>query len=229
MTTIPLASGPPKRRIIEMAYGKCGLAGYELGRTPEELNDAASELDAMMLEWPFSLLGYAQPTYGVSNGDEQSGIPPDTLAAVATQLAVRLAPNMGKTLSPEAQRGVARSMALLYAHPMVTQIPTQPFQAHTPRGMGNKGFRQFINPFIEEQFSDVNTAAVTIATTGSTTNGSPNITGLPSTVGILNGFAVAGAGIPTGATVLAVTDLMVVISLNATATGNGVALTFSGA
>lgn len=212
-----------------MAYGKCGLAGYELGRTPEETNDAATELDAMMLEWPFSLLGYVQPTYGVSAPDEQSGIPPDTLAAVATQLALRLAPNMGKTLSSEAQASVARSMALLHAHPMVTQVPSQPFQAHTPRGMGNKGFRQFIDPFIEEQFSDVNTAAVTIATTGNTTNGSPNITGLPSTAGILNGFTVVGSGIPDGTTVLAVTDLMIVISLNATATANGVALTFSGA
>ena len=27
-----------------MAYGKCGLAGYELGRTPEETNDAATPL-----------------------------------------------------------------------------------------------------------------------------------------------------------------------------------------
>lgn len=212
-----------------MAYGKCGLAGYELGRTPEEITDAMAELDAMMLEWPFSLLGYAQPPYGISNSDEQSGIPPDTLAAVATQLALRLAPNMGKTLSPEAQKSISRSMALLHAHPMVTQVPAQPFQKHTPRGLGNKGFRQFVDPFIEEQFTDVNTAAVTIVTTGNTTNGSSNITGLPSTVGILNGFTVIGAGIASGAKVLAVTDLIVVISLNATATASGVALTFSGA
>ena len=212
-----------------MAYGKCGLAGYELGRTPEEITDAMSELDAMMLEWPFSLLGYIQPAYGVSSGDDISGIPPDTLAAVATQLALRLAPNMGKTLPPEAQASMSKSMVLLHSHPMVTQIPTQPYQAHTPRGMGNKGFRQFIDPFIEEQFTDVNTPAVTIATTGNTTSGSPNITGIPSTAGIFNGFSVTGAGIPDGATVLAVSDLMIVISLNATATGNGVALTFSGA
>jgi hypothetical protein len=145
MTTIPLPSGPPKRRIIEMAFGKCGLAGYEFGRTPEEVNDALTELDAMMLEWPFSGLGYVQPAYGLGKPEELSGIPDDTTAAVATQLALRLAPNMGKTLSPEANAAVARSMALLHAK--VAEIPTMPFAAHTLRGAGS---RTPFGPFIEE-------------------------------------------------------------------------------
>lgn len=142
--TIPLPSGPPKRRIIEMAFGKCTLAGYEFGRTPEEINDAMSELNAMMLEHPFSGLGFVQPTYGLGTADELSGIPDDTLAAVATQLALRLAPNMGKTLSPEALGAIARSKALLEAK--VAAIPTMPAASHTPRGAGSRGF----GPFIEE-------------------------------------------------------------------------------
>jgi hypothetical protein len=154
--TIPLAGGPYKRQIVEMAYSKCALAGYEFGRTPEEVNDALSELNAMMLEWPFSMLGYVQPAYGVGDGEEQSGIPPETQAAVATQLALRLAPNMGKTLSPEAQVSVSRSLALLHAHPLVVSIPTQPLQAHTPRGLGSRGVLNVIDPFIEETFDDVN-------------------------------------------------------------------------
>jgi hypothetical protein len=154
MPTIPLPGGPQKRRIIEMAYGKCGLAGYELGRTPEEVTDALSELNAMMLEWPFSGLGFEQPAYGLGEPDDVSGIPDDTLAAVATQLALRLAPNMGKSLSAEARGSVSRSMALLYAK--VATIPTQPMQKHTPRGLGGDRGVALNNPFIDETFTDVN-------------------------------------------------------------------------
>lgn len=146
MTTIPLPGGPTKRRIIEMAFGKCAMAGYEFGRTPEETNDAMSELDAMMLEHPFSLLGYVGSPYGIGSPDEQSGIPDDTLAAVATQLALRIAPNMGKTLSPEANGAVARSMALLEAK--VATIPVMPMEHNTVRGSGSR--RSGFGPFIQE-------------------------------------------------------------------------------
>lgn len=145
MTTIPLPSGPPKRRIIEMAFAKCTLAGYEFGRTPEEISDALSELNAMMLEWPFSGLGYVQPIYELGTADEQSGIPDDTLAAVATQLALRLAPNMGKSLSPEAAGAITRSLHLLHAK--VATIPTMPLEHNTVRGAGS---RSSFGPFIQE-------------------------------------------------------------------------------
>lgn len=144
--TVPLPTGPLKRRIIEMAFGKCTLAGYEFGRTPEEINDALSELNAMMLEWPFDTLGFVQPAYGVGSADELSGIPDDTLAAVGMQLALRLAPNMGKTLPPEAQVMIQKSMALLHAR--AATVPVMPMGAHTPRGAGHKN--SAFGPFIEE-------------------------------------------------------------------------------
>ncbi len=144
--TIPTPAGPEKRRIIEMAFGKCTLAGYEFGRTAEETNDALSELNAMMLEHPFSALGYVQPVYGIGSAEDLSGIPDDTLAAVATQLALRIAPNMGKSLSPEAQTAIQRSMDYLQAK--VATIPTMPFAAHTPRGAGGRTIAR--GPFIEE-------------------------------------------------------------------------------
>lgn len=145
MTIIPLPGGPTKRRIIEMAFGKLTLAGYEFGRTPEEINDGLSELAAMMLEHPFSGLGYVGTPYGIGSPDEQSGIPGDTLAAVATQLALRIAPNMGKSLSPEAQGAIARSYALLQAR--VAAIPVMPMEHNTVRGAGH---RSTFGPFIQE-------------------------------------------------------------------------------
>jgi hypothetical protein len=35
MVTLTLGSGPPKRQIIELAFGDIGSAGYEFGRTPD--------------------------------------------------------------------------------------------------------------------------------------------------------------------------------------------------
>lgn len=152
MPTIPIdPGGPPKRFIIELAFGEVGSAGYEFGRTPEEVNDALMRLNALMREWPFSLLSYAQPDYGVGSADEESGIADEYLNAIAGQLALRIAPTMGATLSPEAQANIARSLAVLRAS--VATIPTMPIAAQTPRGAGA---RSAFGPFISETADDVN-------------------------------------------------------------------------
>jgi hypothetical protein len=97
---LPLSEdGPPKRQIIELAFGEAGSAGYEFGRTPEEVNDALLRLNAMMREHPFSTLAYIQPDYGVGNPDDASGIPFEYLNVVASKLALRICPAMGATCS----------------------------------------------------------------------------------------------------------------------------------
>jgi hypothetical protein len=151
MVTLTLGSpSPPKRQIVELAFGEIGSAGYEFGRTPEEVNDALLRLNAMMREHPFSTLDYAQPTYGVGSPDELSGIPDEYLNVVASKLALRLCPAMGATLSPEARGNLASSMALLNA--AAATIPTMPIAAQTPRGAGARwGF----GPFIAESADDV--------------------------------------------------------------------------
>jgi hypothetical protein len=151
MVTLTLGSpSPPKRQIVELAFGEIGSAGYEFGRTPEEVNDALLRLNAMMREHPFSTLDYAQPTYGVGSPDELSGVPDEYLNVVASKLALRLCPAMGATLSPEARGNLASSMALLNA--AAATIPTMPIAAQTPRGAGARwGF----GPFIAESADDV--------------------------------------------------------------------------
>jgi hypothetical protein len=114
MVTLTLGTaGPPKRQIIELAFGDIGSAGYEFGRTPEEINDALLRLNALMREWPFSTLGYVQPDYGVGSADDLSGIPDEYLSVVAAKLALRICPMMGATLSVEAKANLATGMALL--------------------------------------------------------------------------------------------------------------------
>jgi hypothetical protein len=151
--------GPPKRQIIELAFSECAMAGYEFGRTPEEVTDALTRLNAMMAEWATMRgldLGYIQPAYGVGNPDTLSGIPHDCLNIVASYLALRIAPMMGAQLSTEARGNLARSLSLLEAH--YAAIPSMPLAKNTPRGIG-RGQGRLLGPFIYETAEGVNTLA----------------------------------------------------------------------
>lgn len=144
MVTLTLSSsGPPKRQIIELAFGDIGSAGYEFGRNPEEVNDALLRLNALMREYPFSTLGYEQPGYGVGSPDELSGIPDQWLSVVASKLALRICPMMGATMSTEAKASLASSMAQLNA--AAATVPSMPFGRGTLAGAGN---RRWFGPFI---------------------------------------------------------------------------------
>src|SRR4029453_18266243 len=101
-----------------MAFSEMGSAGYEFGRTPEEVTDALTRLNALMAEWKDWRgldLGYEQPDYGVGNPDGLSGIPHAALNAVASHLALRICPMMGGGMSPEAKANLARSLVVLEA------------------------------------------------------------------------------------------------------------------
>ena len=150
------SEGPPKRQIIELAFSECAMAGYEFGRTPEEVTDALTRLNAMMAEWKGMRgldLGYEQPPYGVGNPDTLSGIPLETLNVVASHLALRIAPMMGAQLSPEAKGNLARSLMLLEAH--YAAVPTMPLAANSPRGIGHPS-GVLSGPFIRETAESVN-------------------------------------------------------------------------
>lgn len=152
---LPLSEdGPPKRQIIELAFGEAGSAGYEFGRTPEEVNDALLRLNAMMREHPFSTLAYIQPDYGVGNPDEASGVPFEYLNVVASKLALRIAPMMGAVLSAEARANLTTAMSQLNA--AAATIPTMPYGSFVPRGAGHRGS---FGPFIAETAEDANPGA----------------------------------------------------------------------
>jgi len=152
--------GPPKRQIIELAFSEIGAAGYEFGRSPEEITDALLRLNALMAEWKGMRgidLGYEQPDYGVGNPDVLSGIPFDTLNTVASFLALRICPMMGATLSAEAKGNMARSLSLLESH--YATIPAMPMAGTTPRGAGGRHMQGGLSgPFIQESYASVNPA-----------------------------------------------------------------------
>jgi hypothetical protein len=149
---IDIASeGPPKRQIIEMAFSDAGSAGYEFGRTPEEVADALNRLNALMAEWKDMRgidLGYDQPNYGVGNADDLSGIPFATLNTVAAFLALRICPMMGAALGPDAKANLARSLVMLESQ--YAKILPMPMQPATPRGLGGQFAWGPLGPFINE-------------------------------------------------------------------------------
>lgn len=147
--------GPAKRQIIELAFSEIGAAGYEFGRTPEEVADALTRLNAQMAEWRGLRgidLGYEQPPYGIGNADELSGIPFECLNTVASFLALRICPMMGAALSAEARGNLNRSLVLLEAQ--YATIPTMPITGNVPRGAGRHLFG--VGPFIQETYDSAN-------------------------------------------------------------------------
>lgn len=132
------AGGRLKSDILDIAFDDCGAAGFAFDRTPEEQSAALRKLNALMLEQPWSLLGYKQPTYGAGLPEEQSGLPDFAVNAVAQYLALRIAPGMAVTLSPEATRAMGRS--LLTMQSQLATIPSIELPGNTVRGSGHNRY-----------------------------------------------------------------------------------------
>lgn len=110
-----IATTTTKRVAIEMAFEVMNLAGYEFDASPEEQFSMLRSLDVMMAEWAGPgrniAIGYNAPAIvGQGNFEDPIGVPDWTLDGVATALALRRAPTIGKTMSPEANRAYRRSM-----------------------------------------------------------------------------------------------------------------------
>jgi hypothetical protein len=134
LITIP--TGRPKRDIIELAFDDCGMAGYEFDRTPEEQTMALRKLNALMLEWPWNLLGYNQPDYGVGLAEGPSGLPDEAISGTAQYLAMRIAPGIGNTISPELKATMARALANIEA--LTATVQTIEPAPGTAVGTGNR-------------------------------------------------------------------------------------------
>lgn len=141
-TLVPTGpSTSTKRQLVEMAFEECGLDPYEFNPTPQEYATALRRLDALMLvfEGPGNNLpmGYNAPVvFGQSDLSDVSGIPDIAIDAVSQQLALRIAPNLGKTLSAETKAAYSQNLAAMRT--AFSVIPERALQPGTPRGAGNK-------------------------------------------------------------------------------------------
>lgn len=131
-----------KRQMVTQAFEECGFASYVYDLQPEQLEAGLRRLEAMMGTWNGRgiRLGYALSSNpDNANLDDPSNVPDSANEAVYTNLAIRVAPIVGKQVSNETKQA-ARSayMQLLgrFTRPQEVQLPDT-----MPSGAGNKPWR----------------------------------------------------------------------------------------
>lgn len=144
--------GWTKREIVNQAFEEIGLAGYVFDLQPQQIESAIRRLDAMMATWNGKglRLGYPVPsTPGAGDPDQQTNVSDMAVEAMILNLAVRIAPIYGKTVSPDTKataKGAYNQLMAQAARP----IEMQKDAWSIPAGAGNKGWREDREPFLRE-------------------------------------------------------------------------------
>lgn len=142
-----------KGEIVTQALAELSLGdvqGFDI--TPEEKQRALVRLDGMVAQW-------ASPSIGIRIGyasggglDEESGVTDAVAETLILNLAKRLAPGYGKTLSAQTLLAAKDGYDLLLiaaAYPPEQQLPHT-----TPRGQGNKPWRTANRPYLDRPDPD---------------------------------------------------------------------------
>lgn len=141
--------GWTKRQFVEKAFSKIGLAGYTFDLSPEQLQDAMSDLDSMMSAWNAKgiRIGYPMPSSPLSGDlDEETNVPDSSNEAIYYGLGVRIAPGYGKTVPQSVAFFAKQAYDQLLA--IATLPPERRFPCELPAGAGNKPWRNNDSPFI---------------------------------------------------------------------------------
>jgi len=131
-----------KRQFVIQAFEEIGFASYAYDLEPEQLQAALRRLDAMIATWNAKgiRLGYPLPsTPENSDLDTETNVPDSANEAIYTNLAIRVAPSVGKAVSIDtkaAAKAAYDAMMLAFSVP-----PERQLQGDMPSGAGNKGWR----------------------------------------------------------------------------------------
>lgn len=130
-------------QLVDKALEELGLAPYNFDIQPEKKDSIALTMDAMIAEWVGKGL---QIGYNMGGKiDDPSGVAASRNRAVYLQLAIAIAPSVGKTVSRDTTTAAELAMDSLWivaAQPLERQFP-----AGTPRGAGQKAWRGTADPF----------------------------------------------------------------------------------
>lgn len=143
--------GWTRRQFIEQAFEEIGYASYVYDLEPEQLESAGRRLDALVASWNGKgiRLGYPLPSSPeLANLDAETDVPDDANEAIYVNLALRIAPTVGKTVAVETKANAKMLYNLLLqnaALPMEQQLPKT-----MPAGAGHKPWRRHNDPFVRE-------------------------------------------------------------------------------
>lgn len=142
-----------KREIVQNAFEEVGLASYAFDLQPEQMQAGLRRLDNMMATWNSRGLRIGYPLTDSPAGsdlDQDATVTDEAIEAIVSNLAVRLAPMLGKTVSPDT-KATARSsyMALLSRR---STIPERLIDVNAvPAGAGTKYWRFNGDPFLQQE------------------------------------------------------------------------------
>ncbi|HEY8878281.1 MAG TPA: packaged DNA stabilization gp4 family protein [Roseateles sp.] len=138
-----------KRQLVSKLFGELALVGYEFDMSPEEQQDAAGRIEAMVANW--ALDGTGLP-YNFSADlesidlDADSGVPLAHMRTVYTGAAIDYAATLGKSVHVSTRTAFAQGFSRLQAiaaFPPPVQLPSS-----LPAGAGNRRQRANCNPFM---------------------------------------------------------------------------------
>ena len=126
-----------RAQILSDAFEAIGIADYVFDVTPEEKAAARRRLDAMMAQWEGEgvVLGYV-PGDTIADDAELIGTPAYADDAIASSLALRLAPSFGKTPMAEVKRAAKVGYGLCVAKTLT--IPREVRSQVPIRGAGDR-------------------------------------------------------------------------------------------
>lgn len=152
--------GWTKQQFVVQAFEEIGLADYVYNLQPEQLQAGLRRLDAMMATWNGKSIriGYPLPSSpGSSALDDETDVPDIANEAIYTNLAIRVAPIVGKAVATEtkvAAREGYKALLAKAAMPNEMQLP-----GSMPTGAGQKLFdKPFIDPPVDTIDAGVDSA-----------------------------------------------------------------------
>ena len=126
-----------RAELASAALEEIGIAEYEFDISPDMRQSVIRRMDMMMAEWDVKGIHLSFPISKEENTepDDDSGIPDWAWEAVITNLAVRIAPSYGKTVSPDTKtfaKNAYNTLCIRATQPREMQLESM------PRGAGWK-------------------------------------------------------------------------------------------
>lgn len=141
--------GWTKQQLLNQAFGAIGKSVNIFNIDADTMQDALRSMDGMLATWNAKgiRLGYALPSSPDSSSlEDDSGLPDSAYEAVYLNTSIRIAPFIGKQVSPDLKTSARDAYEVLLAR---AAMPAQQQLPNTlARGAGNKPWRTVSNPFM---------------------------------------------------------------------------------
>lgn len=141
--------GWTKGQFVAQAFDEIGLSSYVFDLAPEQMESGLRRLDSMMGTWNGKgiRIGYPLPSSpGASSLNEQTNVPDSANEAIYLNLAIRLAPSLGKAIANETKAAAKMGYDLLLS--LSSKPPEMQLNpGSVPAGAGNKP-SVIDNPFL---------------------------------------------------------------------------------